>query len=256
MTDLTHDPAPLGHNRAPTYEEELRLEHKALFLRLEALKLEREKLPAIANSDADNTALGRFVVNCRDLIKDVDAAHKTVSQPWKEKATTCDKVFLTRGLIGEVDSLRAVVQALADDFAARKERERRRQLEEEAERIRAEADAKAYEAEALKDAGSHSAAEVLESQSEHAERHAARLESKADGAPAAVLRTHADGVTASGREKWAFEILDADKIDLNALRDAIYGHELAQIIQRFVDGGGRELPGVRIYAKTIATFRR
>lgn len=257
--DLTDDgygdPAPVGHNKPPTFEEELREANRDVFLRVEALKASAQKLPAVVNSEADNALIGGFIVDARAVTGAVERAHKAAAAPYKEKAAACDVMFLTRGLTGEVKRMVDVVQALANDYAARKERERRRQLAEEAERLRREEDARAYEAAALKDAGSHTAAEVVESQSEHMGKAADRLEAKAEGKVADVLRTRAEGVTASGRKKWDFEIVDESQIDLNVLRDAIYGHELRQIIQRFVDGGGRECPGLRVYERVIATFR-
>jgi hypothetical protein len=245
----------IGHNQPPTFAEEILEANKPLVLRLDALKLERDRLPAVINTDAENATVGKFVTQARALTKDIEAEHKKVVAPYKEKANTIDEIFLSRGFVGEIKKLVDVVQALANDYAARKEKERRRQLEIEAEAKRQEEEAKSYEAAALQDAGSHSAAEVVISQGEHAAKMANRLEAKAQGSAAQVLRTAHDGVTASGRTKWTYEITDLDKVDLNVLRDAIYGHELQQIIQRFVDGGGRELPGVRIYEKTIATFR-
>ena len=260
MTDLDDDdygaPAPAGHNNPPpTFEEELRLENKDLFVRLDALKLSRDKLPTAIENDDQNAVVGRWVVQARELVKDVEVAHKEAKRPIQEKVTTIDTMFLSRGLAGEISKLVDVVKALADDYATRKDAERRKQLAEEAERKRLEAEAASYEAAALKEAGSNSAAEVVISQSEHADKQADRLEAKAAGSVAGVLRTSRGGVTASGREKWVFEIQDLDKIDLNILRDTFYAHELNQVIQRFVDGGGRELPGVRIFPKTIATFR-
>lgn len=264
MTDLDDDcygdePADprlaVGANHPPSFEEELREAHKEVFLRVEAMKLARAKLPPVVNSDEDLAKIGRFVVGARDLAKAIKAAHQEAAKPIKERATTCDKLFLTRGLTGEVESMKAVVEALGHDYTARKEAERRRQLQAEADARRLEEEARAYEAAALKDAGSHSAAEVVESQSEHLGRMADRLETRSQGATADVVRTQMDGVTASGRKMWAYEIEDAEKIDLNLLRDCLYAHELNQWLARYVNGGGRELPGVRIFERTVATFR-
>lgn len=262
MTDLDDDtygdePAPVGHNQPPTFEEEVRAEHQDVFLRLEALKLARGRLPAKIETDVQNAEVGRWAVEARAVIAAADKAHKAACEPYKVKAAAIDKLFLTRGVKGEIEALRKVVQALADDYAARKERERREELARQAEQRRLQEEAAAYEAEALREAGSHSAAEVVESQSEHASKAADRLENKAQGKAADVLRTQHEGVTASGRTRWIGEVVDLDKIDLNALRDAgaFYASEIEQVLQRFVDGGGRECAGARIYEKVIATFR-
>lgn len=250
------EPAPPGHNNPPlTFEEELRRDHQSLFLRFEALKLERAKVPAKLETVADLAVAGKTVLLARGLVKDVDAAHKTASKPHKEKAKACDKVFLTTGLIGEIDNLRAVIQALADDYTERRAAAERKRLADEAAALRAKETNASYEAEHLREAGSFNVAEVVESQSEHIGKAAERMEAKADGGVANVVRTRMDGLTASGQTVTTYEIEDAAAIDLNRLREFIYDHELTQIIQRFVDRGGRELPGVRIYDKIISTFR-
>jgi hypothetical protein len=249
------EPPPIGHNSPPSFEQEVREAHREVFLRFDALKISRDKLPAIVNSEEENARVGAFIVEARAVVKAAEGAHKAAKAPLKEKTDTIDGLFLSKGLCGDIENLRRVVQALADDYAARKEKERRRQLEIEADRKRAEEDAAAYEAQALRDAGSHSAAEVATSQSEHTGKAADRIERKAQGSVAQVLRTQHEGVTASGREKWVYEVIDREKIDLNELRDVLYGHELDSWLQRYVDGGGRDLKGVRIFSKVIATFR-
>ncbi len=251
--------AGIGDNKPPTYEEELRLEHKPLFLRLEAMELERGKLPAIINTDEDLEAAGKFIIQARGLAKDAGSAHKKASAVVKEKAKTCDKVFLTNGLVGTVDQLKAVVQALADDYTERKAAANRLRLLAEADALREKAGERAYEAVVLQEAGSHRVAEVVTSQVEHLDKAADKLETRAEGGTATVVRTKFEDVTASGRTVPAYELLDIEAVDLNLFKGLFFEHEIAQIFQRYADRNkGAEdasVPGLRVYQKTISTFR-
>jgi hypothetical protein len=265
VTDMESDsygdaPGPanqeIGANRPPaTYDEELRLENRDLFLRYEALEAERAKLPAMIADDAALAEVGKFVVRARALAKDVDDRHKKISAPHKEKANTCDVVFLSRGLKGRVEASKGLAEAVADVYTAAKEAARRAELAREAERIRLEAEATAYEAKSLDEGGMHAVADMLESQAEHQDKAADKLEAKAAGSTADLVRARLDGVTAGGRTIWTADIEDAAKIDLNLLRAHILGHELKQMVDRFVSAGGRELAGVNIYPKAVSTFR-
>lgn len=254
------EPAGIGDNNPPkTYADELRQEHQDLFLRLDALKLERGKLPGVVNGDAELEVIGAFVKTARDLEKAVDKAHKKGSADLKAKAKTWDAVFLTRGLCGEIANLRAVAQALADDYIARKEAAERRRLKEEADRLRELEGDRAYEAQTFKGAGSHAVAEVVESQAEHIGKRAERLETKAAGKTADVVRTSFDGLTAGGRSVSAYEVEDLAAIDLNRLKDVFLEHELTQVFQRYADrhrgDPGASIPGLRVFTKVVSTFR-
>lgn len=248
--------AGLGDNKPPaTFEDELRIDHQDVFLKLDALKLSRAKLPVKVDDDTGLEQVGAFILEARALVKAAERAHKAAKEPFKLKVETCDKLFLTKGIAGEVAKMTAVVQAIADDYTERKAAKRRVELAAAAERARTESEGASYEAQNLQAAGSHSVAEVVLSQGEHAEKTADRLAKKAAGGVSDLVRTHMDGMTASGRTVWTFEIEDSSKIDFNALSTAILDHELRQIIQRFVDKGERLLPGVRIYEKNVSTFR-
>lgn len=249
------EPPPVGHNMPPaTYEDEVRREHQAIFLRFDALKLDAQKI-GIVNDDADLETAAKFMKAAAELVKAGDKAHKKGTEEIAKKKATWDTVFLTRGLKGEVGKLTAVVQALCDSFTERKAAENRRKAQADADRLRDAASNAAYAAQEYKGAGEATVAEVLTSQGEHADKAADRMEAKAAGKVADVVRTRFDGVTASGRTVWSYEVTDRAAIDLNVLREVIFDNELAPIIQRYIDRGGRDLPGVRIFEKAVATFR-
>lgn len=253
-------PAAIGDNKPPaTYADELREEHASLFTRLTALELDRAKLPIAVDSDAHLATVGTFVKNARELVKDAKAAHRKGSEDIKAKAKTWDAVFLTGGLCGAVAKLQEVAQALADDYTERKEAARREAIRRETERLRELAGEQQYQAQAYAEAGAHTAAEVVESQAEHTAKAADRAEAKADGKTADVVRVNHGNVTTSGRQVAAYELEDLATLDLNLLKGVFLEHELAQIFQRYADrmkgDPARSLPGLRIFQRTISTFR-
>lgn len=252
--DEPDDRHAIGANNPP-FDEVLKGEHKELFLELDALKLAKEKVKPVIDSDDELESIGRLVVSARNLIKKAAKAHTEAKAPFKAKADICDAVFLSKGLKGEVENLLAFIQAIADDYTTRKAEAERERLRKAAEELRQQEENQAYETAALKEAGAHGVAEVVESQSEHTARAADKLESKADGAVKDVVRTRFEGVTAGGRTVWTYEIEDAAKVDLDLLRRHIFDHELRQMIDRYVAAGGRKLPGVRIFEKVVSTFR-
>jgi hypothetical protein len=249
--------ATIGHNQPPSFEEEIRAEHAAVFRAVADLEAAYDKLPAAVGSEADLALTSKFVVDLGAVVKKVDKAHKDAKAPLKEKVDVIDGLFLSKGLKGRLEAWNAAVRRRNDAWQTEQNRLRRIAAEEEAKRLREAEAARIAEAEALAAQGQHRVAEVVEAQAVHLAEAAQAVAQTAEAAVKDVVRTTTGaGVTVGGRTVWEFEIEDAAKIDLNLLRSVILDHELEGFVSRFVNRGGQALPGVRIYETVKATYGR
>lgn len=250
------DASPIGHNMPVIDEAYLREHHKALLAKVASLKETAAAVPSEIKSPQDLEKAARFMQIAKAIDKEVTDTHKDGKEPHKKAGDAYDKVFLSKGAKGEIDTLMTSVRRATDAYQTALEKKRREEAEAQAQAA-AEAERQAREAaEAAAQKGSHHVAEVLDRQADAAAAQAAAAADLAQAPAKDLVRSHTShGVTVGGRKKWVGEIEDAAKIDLNKLRDYLPEHELQQLINRYVDAGGRDLPGVNIYEKTISTFR-
>lgn len=246
----------MGDNNPPTVKEQIRIDHADLLQEVEGLKVLAGKVPLkLAGPEDLETAAG-FVGKAREVLKKITKTHERVKAPYKEGADAADEIFLTRGAKGTIEALLKTVQTTTDAYQAQVEEARRKELLKQAEDAAAAAAERQEEAVALEDAGQHRVAEVVLAQAGAAEDMATTAAAAAAAPVKDLVRTTTySGVTVGGKKKWFGDITDAAAIDLNALRDVIQPHELAQFVNRFVDRGGRELKGVKIEERTVSTFR-
>lgn len=188
------------------------------------------------------------------LSRHADDVRKREKQPFLDAGRDVDSFFKVH--LDRLERIRNAFQAVATDYQRKVAAEARRKAEEEARRAREE---EAARIEAARKA-------EAENRGKHAENHAAKADAAADRAHAAEAVANASaadltrqrtesGILATAKTEWAFEIVDINELDLNALRLLIKRDAIEAAIRQAIKNGVRQLPGVRIFEEVKATFR-
>jgi len=242
-----------------------------------------DEMPSPIDSDEKNSVVSDFLVEMRTRHKELDKLHDAEKAPFLKGGRIVDNFFkdiqakieaIGHELVKEQKAYLTAKEARAR--AAREAEERRRR--EEADRLRREAeDARRAQREAEERARAAAAAaqasERARLQAEKAQKEAEALAAKAQAAqeasaahtvaasemaektesmkPADFARTRSTSSQSMStlKEVWAFEIDDFDKVDLNKLRGNFKRADVEKAVRQYVQNGGRELAGVRIYSE-------
>lgn len=257
--------APGGNNPPPELKvgddlrEALAREHAALVKRKDDLLAAEVRVPAeIADEDQAKKAA--------DYIKLVSAAAKAANtvrvgtkEPYLEGGRIVDG-FFTAGICEPLTSLKGRVEVKLNAYLRRKA-EAERKLREAEARSQAEEAARAAREAAEREAAMQQEADLApaieaEERAAQAQADAAQAAKAADAKPAELSRTRGDlGAVASLRRVWVGEIVDRERLDLDALRPHLAEADMQKALNAFVRAGGRELRGASIYENTSAVVR-
>jgi hypothetical protein len=266
-------PATIGHNKPPL-EEVVPEEFRAELLRARPdffTKLEDAVGAADRANAVDDETLGRCgdLVNVyRALAKHIDAAHKTVKEPYLTGGRIVDAE--KKALADRVDEAKRRVEAIGNGFVAKRQAEQRA----EQERIAAEQRAAAERAAAAERERERAEREAIlaQQQAANAEERAAAEErariaaeeaeaamSAAALAPAAAaasepVRSDA-GATVSGKQDWQSQVEDYTVAFMAVEDDEKVREAIDKAIARRVRAGSRKIEGVRIWPVAKANFR-
>lgn len=240
----------IGHNNAPL-KELLQDVYRGLRGDVASLLDDLIAVDGPITSDDANAQAADFIKAATALAKRSEDAREQEKKPFLDAGRDVDAFFkeLSAPVLTAKASVYKHVTAYLD---AKVKAERAAQAE--AERVaREEAARKLAEAEAQKDTAKADAA--LDA--------AVRLEGYADQAAKVVAMrpselaktTTTSGVTTTLKTEWAFEIEDAKRIPLDALRPYLDLAAIEKAIRAAVKMGTRELPGVRIFEQSKAVVR-
>ncbi len=255
MPDTTPIPTPgIGDNRPPADAnpllERLTEEHATLTSRRDELLDMNGRVPESWDDEEINKRASDFVALLRAEIKNADGLRVAEKAPYLAGERQVDAFF--KGVSGPLDKARIAVLAKITTYQRKKDAEERKRLQEEARLAREEAErlaANAAEAqktlESEADLDEAVAAEQTASQAEGDATKAARA---AKAKPADLSRTRGDrGAVVSLHTFWDYDGLDREKIDLEALRPHLPIAAIEQALRAFVNAGGREIAGARIF---------
>lgn len=254
MTDTNNDRAVIGGNRGPEWIEgiqsQLQLDYKHLLDRVPPLLERARLLPKTIENETALGETGKVIIEIRDLIKSLDAAHDAEKSPFLQAGGVVDQTFF-----GPIDKLgrrsprnqagaRDILQARVDDWTARKvaaERaERERIAREAAEELRKRQEAEAEAARLAEEARlaaerartPHTAEAKQEvAQAAAAEAEAARVDTmmaadkveqtftgtKAKSADIARTRLDDFGVLSTAKQEAYATVVDESKLDMAKL---------------------------------------
>lgn len=241
----------IGHNKAPL-KELLSDAHWSLKDEIDDLLDDAVTINTDITNDEASAKASDFVVSARRLAKSAEDCRIEEKEPFLNAGREVDAFF--KEMVAPLSEAQLKINGRVTSYInAKVAAEKKRQAE--AEKIaREESARKLAEAEAASNSGD--ADKALDA--------AVRLESYANEAasvvharPAELARTtSASGVTTTLKTTWAFEIIEAGKIPLEALRAYLPQEALEKAITAAVKYGVREMPGVRIYEKSEAVMTK
>lgn len=249
------DTPGLGHNQA-TMADLMRDRFQELIDEVEKLANEaneaRDQLgtPPECQTDEQRDRLTELGIAAHKLAKRLDETKLATTKPLRDEVAEINKFFQT--VTVRPENIKAAFQKIVGAYDDRKRDEARRIAAAEAERARQEAQRKLEEAAAT----THGVlSDVAMNEAAAAEHRAQHLAKQALGAGSGPTRT--DAGTISHVTKWDFRIVDAAKLDLNALRPFIPLSDIEKAIRAHVRANRNTAPlaGVEIFADQKTQFR-
>ena len=288
MTDIIED-AMIGHNRPPPDAEQIR--DRLAEAHAEIVKRQADLLDAFIRtpetvSDDNAGSVTDFIKQIAAATKHINVARIAEKEPYLVGGRAVDAFFnrlaeplnkakgALQGLLTLYERAKADEERKAREEAARKEREEARRLQaiaDERDRAAKEREIAAKEREiaadtdaALDDAiNAYTAVGQAEADARQADADARQADAdavvaeRASKAKAAHLHTTRGdyGSTSSLRTFWDFADMDRRALDLYALRQHIPEDALEKAVRSYINAGGRELRGVRIFKNTKSVVR-
>ena len=243
-----------GDNKAPLAEV-LAADFTDLQAEVADLLNSAADLPVRVESDADQVRVGKWIIAAKDLTHKVEVARTTEGKPILDAQRGINAFF--KAVAQPISETMEAHQRAADDYVRRKTAEERARREREAAELRRKEEEERRRLEALKRpdaiARAEGKAEALASEAEAAEERA--LASNAD-----LTRMRAEGVTGTARTQWAWEFTDEQALytSLGPLSPFFAEADVTKAINGMVRAqrGRTVLPGVRVFEKAVAAFRR
>jgi hypothetical protein len=278
MADVTPlRPAGLGHNFPPEpvdmipssslgqamvsgdpaiVQARLERQYEPLVKRFIELDLGLKKLPEKITSEEEAVRLLNWVGGqCRPLETEVEKARVREKKPYLAGAVV-DRFFND----GIKNKLTLIIRAATDragEYRRQKEREQRlreeaarRAAAEEQRRAIAEAERLAREAQQKEAAGDRRAAVDLTKEAAEQQTRAAVAEAIVTAPPAPVRLRGDFGATAFAVKRWRWDVVDPDEIEWRFLKLD------DEAIQKAIDAGERELPGLELFEVEDERIRR
>ncbi len=163
---------------------------------------------------------------------------------------------MKKPLTGRLGRIMDAFQAIGDAYAEEKAAKERAEAQARADKLRKEEEARQELARKAEEAGRAKTAVNHEAKAEIAALQAAEAEAIANAPAAELVRTQTDsGMTMSAKTPWDFEITDYDKIPLDNLRPYFKRDDVEKALRFAVRQGARQIPGVRVFAVTKATWK-
>lgn len=267
---------PRDHNKPPLEElipaefrEELLRERPDFMRKFDDLIGAADR--AVANDDDTLGRCGDLVDGYRKLQNHIDAAHKVVKQPYLDGGRLVDA---EKNVLGaRIKAARDKVEAIGNEYVAKREAAARAERERVAAEQRAAAEAAARaerervvaELEAQRAAAEATNAEervAAEERAAQARRDAEEAMAKAalapsvPTAPASLVRSDA-GSTVSAKQEYECAVEDYSKAFRSVKNDAKVREAIDAAVKRLVKQtkGQLEISGVRIWPVSKANFR-
>lgn len=257
---------PLDEEARAQFRENLLADRPDFELKLEQIVASADRV-TVTNDDEYGRA-GDLIKIMRAAANHASEAHERAKRPFLEAGRAVDGA--KNALIARLDTAKAKVQPLMNEYAAQKEaaeraeRERiaaeQRRLAEQA--AAAERERQRAEQEAIEAARAATNEEERRAANERAEEAAAAAEAAqaaAAIAPAEVAKAEPvrsdGGSTVSTRQVWNSEVEDYTKALRHVRSDPKVKEAIDSAIARLVRAGQRELTGVRIWPTTQAISR-
>lgn len=246
MATATARAPVIGDNARPLLTvDALKMDHADM----EALVVEWEKkgetVPTIFEDDEDLDAAKAMAPELRKVTKRIDGRREDVKAPFLDAGNVAQSHFKT--LEARINAVLAKHQTSATAYLKRKA-DRARVEQEQREAAEREAAAQlTAKATAQASGGDVKAAVETQTSANAANERADRASQLATGRPADLARTTTTAGTSTLVNKFSFKIEDYSKLPPATLWSYLSPAEMNAVVTRFVNAGGRELAGVRIF---------
>lgn len=254
--EAENDRARMGGNNPPlSLPERLALNYETLSERVaDILTKARDEIPTEIKTDEENSKIGDIVKGIRSILRDIETSKDTEKRPHLDANRDIEAFF--KSLAERLTKGRDVIERRGKTYLDQKAADERRRREEAAAAAADEADRKFREAQTAEEVGKTVHAEIALDQAAAADSRAELARAAAEERPADLARTRlAGGGVSTLKTEWNFEITDREKIPLDRIGHFFADAEISKAVRAFVKGGGRSLPGVRIFEDTKAQYR-
>lgn len=212
-------------------------------------------LPVRVDTDDDQATVGKWIIDAKDLAHKVDRVRTEEGRPILDAQRGINGFF--KAVAEPILQAVQAHQRAADDYVQRKAAEERARARREAEEARRREEEELRRAESLK---RPDAVARAEGRAEGHAAEAAAAEERALASNADLTRMRADGVTSTARTTWAWEFADKAALydSLGPLSPFFSEAAVETAINAMVRAqkGRTALPGVRVFEKAAASFRR
>lgn len=250
---------PIGHNNPPTdaetLQQSLREKHDPLLTGAQKLIEAAARIPDVIEDDETAGKAGDYIKLVTGSKKSLEAERVSEKEPYLSLGRVVDGFF--KRVTDSLDASKAKAQRPLDTFLKKKAFEEQQRRLAEAERLRKESAEQQAAAEALEKARMQSASDSVMEQAVVTEQAAAKVQASAEVRPAQLASSRGEsGARASLRTRWVGEIAEfGETIDLEKLRPFLNPEAVQKALNLFVQAGGRELRGAKIYEKSEAVVR-
>lgn len=242
-----------GQNKAPI-ETVLQADFADLAVRVEALVARGRTLPARVDTEAQQIAVGSYIVECRALFKEIEAEREAEGRPLLDGKRRLDAFF--KGFGTALDDATGPLQRAADDFMRRQAAEARAKAQREEQEARDRAEKEREKAEAAR---TPEAAGRAEARAEQLDAQADRAAGVAAASTSELAAVRGNGISGGARETWTARIDDypAAIAPLGALGPYLKSDAVDAALKSMakVQKGNARWPGVNFSVETKATFR-
>lgn len=238
----------IGHNNPPAVAGD----YTKLQERLQELLGSAARAPLTIENEDQAVKCTSLTKMLKELSKAAENARVQEKEPHLNAGRAVDAFFAQ---ISEPATTTAkdIEKRLTAFTLAQREAERKRALEE-ARKAKEEADRMAAEAAELEQAGMADMANQTMADAQKVEATATRLEAKAaDDKELGKVRSEL--ASTSIRKQWKMEIIDRSKLDWATLGRFISDEQILTAIRGFVQSGGRELAGAKIWQEETTVVR-
>jgi hypothetical protein len=242
------DVAGIGHNNPPAVAGD----YTRLQNRLQELLDSAGRAPSTIENEEQAEKCTNLTKMLKELAKAADTARVQEKAPHLDAGRAVDAFF---SKISEPSTLAAkdMEKRLTAYVQAQREAERKRALEE-ARKAKEEADRMAAEAAELEQAGMADMASQTLADAQKVEATASRLEAKAaDDKQLGKVRSELGST--SLRKTWRVEIADRSALDWATLGRFLTDDAILAALRGYVQSGGRELSGARIWQEETTVVR-
>lgn len=229
----------------------------------ETYKLELAKIEPIAarandakqkvEDDDDLKLWSSIYLDADGLLKSLDDARLIEQRPLLAALKTVFGPTLDR-----LNRITTFAKKISDDYNREKRRKEQEARDAEQKRLREAAEEAARDAQIAAEFGDTEAVIEHAQASAANQAEAARLQTEAPSVADIARVRGDDGGMATAKGEWRFEILDIQKVDLNALRAHFSIKEIEKAIGKAVRATKQhtKIDGVRVYEDVATQFRR